>query len=770
MKYATGAGRHVNYLVQTALAAGLSLAALPVLADAGRCANPAAGELPTGSACLPLEEVTVFGTAVDVRDVAGGARLVSAEDLERFVPTDVVRAMRQVPGVSFQLEDGYGLRPNISIRGTASERSSRVTLMEDGILIAPAPYTSPSAYYFPTFGRINSIEVLKGPASITQGPYTVGGAINLLSTPVPGERGGMLRGEYGSDATWRLHGWYGSTDGNWGYLVETHQWQSDGFQGIDRSASDTGFDKQDYLAKLSYNTSPGGSVNHGFNLKLTASEEQSRQSYLGLTDDDFSRDGLRRYGLSALDEMDNEHRHVSLNWRMEFESGLAINTTVYNNDFERAWYKTEAFDADGSADAQAFSGTSWANVVGAVNRGEALGGLDSSALQGILDGADTAAGAIQIRNNAREYYSRGIQLVADLPVASGTLQQHWQFGLRLHEDEEDRLQRNDSYQQLGGQLLLSDRGLEGNAGNRVQDASAWAAFVHNRIEWQRWTFAPGLRYESIDLGRRNYSTSGANPAEREPGNQASTRENNVDIWIPGIGLLYDVNERLRLVSGVHKGFAVPGNQPGVDPEESINYELGLRYEGERFQVDLMGFLNDYENLVGLCTNSSGSNCEPGDAFNGDGAQVPGLELAMTAEWSGNDWYFPFLLSYTWMDAEFKTSFDSEFFGEVQAGDPVPYIPEQQLLLTAGVERGDFRGNLSINLVDDVCTQASCGAFERTESATLADLALHYRISKSWEVYAIAENLLDEIYIAARQPYGARPGKARSYSMGLRLDF
>ena len=162
--------------------------------------------------------------------MAGGASLVSAEDLERFQPTDIVRAMRQVPGVSFQLEDGYGLRPNISIRGTATERSSRVTLMEDGVLIAPAPYTAPSAYYFPTFGRIHAIEVLKGPASITQGPYTVGGAINLLSTPIPDERAGMLRGEYGSDATWRLHGWYGSSDEQWGYLVETHQWQSDGFQ------------------------------------------------------------------------------------------------------------------------------------------------------------------------------------------------------------------------------------------------------------------------------------------------------------------------------------------------------------------------------------------------------------------------------------------------------------------------------------------------------------------------------------------------------------
>jgi len=711
-----------------------------------------------------VETVTIYGSATTAQAATGAAQYIGEEALAKFVYTDIQRVIRQIPGVSVQVEDGYGLRPNISIRGVATERSGRITLLEDNILIAPAPYSAPSAYYFPTIGRMSAIEVVKGPAAITQGPYTIGGALNMVSTPVPETQGGQVTLEAAQDATYRLHGNYGDTlDNGFGYLVEAHQWQSDGFQEIDRSDTNTGLDVTDFTAKLAY--APTHSA-HSVELKLQITDQDSNQSYLGLTDTDFSLNSTRRYGLSERDNIFTEHSQVILRYGYEINADLNVTATVYNNQHERNWFKTEGIDLDGSNNAQAFSGTSWSNVIAALNNNESLEGFSTNQLQGLLDGdIDTAKGSIQLRSNAREYFSRGVQFGLYWDTTIGEVKHQLEVGLRVHKDEEDRLQRNSTYQQINGQLQLNDVGELGNAGNRIQEAQALALHIYDRIELGDWVLTPGARFEDIQQKRTRFN-------EGETRTFQDDRENDTQVVLPGLGALYKMNDNWTLVAGAHKGFTAPSNAPGVREEEAINFEFGFRFANNTLNAEAIYFLSDYDNLIGECTASSGSNCEIGDAFNGDAATVQGLEFILKTELTEiNGINVPLNITYTYIDSKFDTDIaDTAFFGDVSAGDSIPYIPENQGQISLGLEANNWSAYINALYVDAVCVRASCAMFEQTDNNFTVDVSGNYQVSDDLKLFARIENLTDEQDIVSRQPYGARPNKTRTFSVGAKYSF
>jgi len=700
--------------------------------------------------------ITVVGSKERQDEIAGSAYLMDEEEMEEAKSgvSDIHRILRRIPGVNIQEEEGYGLRPNIGLRGAPAERSSSITLMEDGVLIAPAPYSAPAAYYFPNAGRMEGIEVLKGASTIKYGPHTTGGSLNMLSTSIPDDERLHAKYQLGSDRTQIAHVHAGKSWKHGGVMLETFQARTDGFKELD-GGGDTGFDIEDYVGKIRLNTDRNAEFYQEIEFKFGIYDQKSDETYMGLTEDDFNLNPFRRYTSSQLDRMVVDHRQFQLTHYAEIASNMDLTTTAYTNETARNWTKIEGVD-----------GNSLSSV---------LADPDQFAEQmaWIRGEADSPEGVFNLRGNNRRYTSTGIQSVLGTQLELGETDHDLQFGVRYHEDYEDRFQAEDKYKIERGRLLLSERGAPGSNANRKGSAEAWAFYVQDEIAWDKLTVTPGLRYETIDFTRRDWGKEDPN----RTGENLSRVDSSVDALIPGIGVHYKLTPELGTFLGVHRGFSPPGpsSSRDVDKEESINYEVGANYRSGALRSELVYFFNDYDNLLGSDLAAAGGTGS-GDLFNAGEAQVQGIEAQLGYD-LGEDldlggYRLPARLSYTYTNAEFRDDFDSSFYGLVRSGDHIPYIPDHQLALGLGLEHDDFSIRIESHYVDAMRTnagQAGERATERTDSHFVFDLHGEVPIFERAALFASVHNLFDEEYIVARRPAGVRPGAPRLFFAGVKVD-
>jgi Fe(3+) dicitrate transport protein len=701
-----------------------------------------------------FEQLLVVGSAEAAARAPGSAHFLSADDLERQAYSDVHRILRQVPGVNIQEEDGYGLRPNIGIRGTGVDRSQKVTLLEDGVLIAPAPYAAPAAYYTPTAGRMESFEVRKGSGAIRQGPYTNGGALNYVSTSIPGTLRGRVELAAGDEGLGRARASVGDSGPRLGWLLETYQLATDGFKRLEGGGG-TGFDLGDYLGKLRLTSSAEARLYQAVELKLGRTRQTGDETYLGLTQGDFDQDPFRRYASSAGDNIDTDHEQLQLSWFVQPGKRFNLTATLYRNEFFRNWHKLEKVAGVGTSTVLA-SPDEHLDLL-AILRGE----------------IDSDPGDLAVRNNRRDYYSQGIQAILAWQLGGGDVRHDLEVGIRLHEDQEDRFQEDDLYQMHGGRRVLNGRGTPGSNANRIADAEALAVFVQDTWVRGQWTFTPGVRLEMIDLMRRDFGK--ADP--ERTGVALATRRNDLTEIIPGLGVEYAVDDSNRLFGGIHRGFSPPSpsSTQEVEAEESVNWELGWRHRSDRLQAELIGFYNDYDNLLGSDTLSTGGQ-GTGDQFNGGEVEVYGLEAGLGYELpTRRAIRWPLRLTYTYTSAEFANDFETSFSDwapRVVRGDELPYVPRHQVHAGLSALGDRWAVHLDASYSDQMRTRAGSGSIPRAESIDerlLVDLKLEVDLSRRLRLWGQLLNVADEIYVASRRPAGLRPGRPRAALIGIALD-
>jgi Fe(3+) dicitrate transport protein len=694
-----------------------------------------------------LDTLWVIAPPEDRARVAGSAHQVTEADLERFEYNDISRVLTQVPGVYVRGEDGYGLRPNIGLRGVNSDRSSKVTLMEDGILLGPAPYAAPPAYFFPLTTRFTGVEVFKGPASIRFGPNTIGGAINVQTRPVPTQPTGYFDVAAGNDRFGKFHGYWGTGGETWGVLGEAVRLQTSGFKELD-GGGDTGFAKNEVMLKGRLNTPRGQGLVHQLDIKLGYSDERSNETYLGLSRADFEATPYRRYLASANDEMDWTRTQVQVGYLLTGRETADLQVVAYRHDFDRAWTKLNRF-RDGPEIKDIL-----ANPVGR-----------SRVFYSILTGdEDTAAPeqALMIGTNHRTYVSEGVALVSHWRPTLGPVRQKFEFGARLHYDKIERDHTEDAYFMTRRTLVPEGTAEETTVRNRGS-ARSIALHLQDQVEWGDLLVVPGVRLELIDTWYRDFL--------------ARSRSSNADnVWLPGIGVHYQLVNWLGVLAGAHKGFSPvsPGQPDAVKPEESLNYEAGARLAWEDTRAELIGFYNNYSNLTGECTFSSGCGEDLlNRQFNGGAVHVYGAEAVASQEVDGPlGTRLRGELNYTLTLSEFQTSFVSESpqFGRVEEGDQLPYVPVHQGTAIASVRRLPWSVSLSASYVGemrDIPGQGEIPESERIEEHWVLDTGADYNVTEHTRVYLTVNNLLNSAYPISYRPFGLRPGAPLQGMIGVK---
>jgi len=132
-------------------------------------------------------------------------------------------------------------------------------------------------------------------------------------------------------------------------------------------------------------------------------------------------------------------------------------------------------------------------------------------------------------------------------------------------------------------------------------------------------------------------------------------------------------------------------------------------------------------------------------------------------------------AYTLTFAEFQTGFRSAFgqWGQVSEGDELPYVPRHRGSITAGLGALNWTLDATWSHVGVMRDEAGFGSIEDTSKLPahdIVDVAMAWFVGDAGTLYVKLDNALGVDVMASRRPYGARPGKPLTATMGFKRSF
>ena len=669
-----------------------------------------------------VELETTHVTAEQEAKQALGSSVITAEDIKRHPPAnDLSDIIRRQPGVNLTGNSASGARGNnrqIDLRGMGPENTL--------ILIDGKPSSARNAVRYGGSGErdtrgetnwvpaeaVERIEVLRGPAAARYGSGAMGGVINIITkrptkefhgsvnlyTQLPEDQAEgaskrtnfNLSGGLTDDLSFRLFGGLAKTDAD----------ELDINAGHNNStlvAGREGVRNKDVNGLLSWR------VNDAHTLELNSSYSRQGNIYAG--DSQNSNAGGNLALLSSLYGAETnvmQRSNFDLTHLGDFDWGTSKSSITY--EYVRNWRMNEG--AAGGPE-------------GAIN--------------------NTGAAMSRLRNTR-------LSSEANLPFALGDTDHTLTVGAEyLYEALNDQGSlRPQSFDPSGAS---GDTIAGFTSGESKTSARSFAFFSEDNIQWGETTITPGLRLDHHEDYGDNFSPS-LNVSRKltddltlKGGIARAYKTPNLYQANPNY-LLYSRGNGCSVVQTNTGGCYLQGNA-NLDPEISINKEIGLLYDRGVWRASATYFRNDYQNkIIGgnevVYTLNNGRRVNQWE--NSGKALVEGIEgnvyieLTPTLDWNTN---------LTWM-----LNNDNQ-----DTGEPLSVVPVYTVNSTLDWQATE---KLSFQLAGtwygrqkspkyNLRTQSSYdeSAQQDVSPYALLDVSTGYEISKHYDVRLGVSNLFDK---------------------------
>lgn len=665
--------------------------------------------------------------------------LVVLDNVQGNVVTNTMRqVLAKVPGIHIWESDPSGIQIGIAARGLSPNRSWEFNIRQNGYDIAADPFGYPEAYYNPQLQGVQRIEIVRGQGSLQYGPQ-FGGMVNYIlrngseiKKPFEFETQQTL----GSNALFNSYNAIGGKKGKVHYYAFFDHRNGDGWRQNSRYFTNAGF------ATITYDITPKLSLT----AELMRSNTRSQQAG-GLTDAQFKQDAKQ-----------------SLRSRNWFDILWTTPALIANYKLnEKTRWNTKLFATIGDRNSVGF--TSAITINDNIN-------------PQTLNYNNRALNVDNYRN-----YGLESRIITDYKI--GKMKNTISGGIRLYTGTTFR-----KADEKGTTGTNYDMNLIGVYNRDIEfDSKNAAAFVENifRIN-EKLLLIPGVRYEWLEGAAEGRNGFAANGTEITLQNIKRSR----NFLLAGFGAEYHVTKATEIYGNYSQAYRpiqfanlqAPPTTDAVDPnlKDAKGYNIDLGYRGKvknYLQFDVSGYYLLYQNRVGtitpagstvrLVTNVGNSISKGIESF---------VEFNPIKAFTTNKFADVMIFaSYSYTNA----TYSNDHKDAATKGKNVENAPKNILRtgLSAGYKAALITAQVSYvgssfsdaNNTDTPTANAQNGLIP---SYTITDLTATYKFSKSLNIKAGINNLMNERYFTRRAGGypgpGVLPGDGRTFFVSVGAKF